>query len=555
MARCLRHRFLLPLVAASLVLTGLLAIAQAPDKAPPMDPAEVKLRSLLSAKLEFKAYVFAEEQFPACGFEQPAQVEELIGTYRIKTTFYDRDLNAVEAAKKPGCYAAIVEVTPKEGTPWRRFHTLYRTAEKIDGDYRSDPENLDDLARRLGVEAAVVKQEARAIGEVLKTRNFGEVSRDPRAARLFAGLIQMKAGTAAARKNADAFAFERQYWVELKRKLSGHDKLKPFVGPRPIEGKPAPELREGTAAEAGMKPDAAARIDAVLKTWAAADDQAFAVCVARKGVIVLHQAYGERDGKPMTVTTKSWMASVTKAMSASLMWQLIDQGLVNLDDPIDKHLPVLQGIKVEKPVTIRHLYTHTNGLNKWPGWNDELPDVEERVANYYPRLKVATEFGYNGTGYMLGGKIIENVSGEAVPVFFQRHLLDPLGCPNTDVIGTHADAQSVPLDIARFGQMLLNKGAYGKHRFFSEETFLKMLPRDLGETVAPGIKRKFGIGLDGQPEKFGHGAASAATFHVDRTDELVVVMTRNKQGKVQDKHNGKFWQAIRDNIDRGVEKK
>ena len=78
----------------------------------------------------------------------------------------------------------------------------------------------------------------------------------------------------------------------------------------------------------------------------------------------------------------------------------------------------------------------------------ELADVEERVADYYPQLQVGKEWGYNGTGYMLGGKIIENISGEAVPFFFQRHLLEPLGCPDTDVIGTHGDAQSVPLDVA-----------------------------------------------------------------------------------------------------------
>ena len=92
-------------------------------------------------------------------------------------------------------------------------------------------------------------------------------------------------------------------------------------------------VREGTLAEAGMKPDAAEKMDAVLTEWAPNDDQAFAVCVVRNGVIVLHKAYGTRDGKPMTVHTKSWMASITKTMSASIMWMLIDQGLVGLDDP------------------------------------------------------------------------------------------------------------------------------------------------------------------------------------------------------------------------------
>jgi CubicO group peptidase (beta-lactamase class C family) len=106
--------------------------------------------------------------------------------------------------------------------------------------------------------------------------------------------------------------------------------------------------------------------------------------------IVLHAAYGSRDGKPMTLTTKSWMASITKPMSASLMMMLVHQGLVSLDDPVDKYLPALRGLRKENPVTIRHLYTHTSGLEKWPAewYQDELPDIEERVALAYPLLSV-----------------------------------------------------------------------------------------------------------------------------------------------------------------------
>jgi CubicO group peptidase (beta-lactamase class C family) len=542
------------LAAGLFFLASLIAAGQAPDKTPP-SPAEVKLKDQLNAKLGFKAYVFDGEKFPACEFEQPAKAEELLGAYTIKAIFHDRELNAVESAKSPGFYGAVVEVTPKQGQALRRYFTLYRTGGKIDAASGVPAESLADFAKVIGIDEAIVKQEVMLIAAEWKKRTFQEFARDPRSARLFAGLAQTKAGGAAARKNEDAFALDRQWWVSFKRKRAGLDKLyaKPFVCPRPIEGKPAPELREGTAAEAGFKPDAAEKIDAVCKAWAEVDDQAFAVCIARHGVIVLHQAYGQRDGKPMTVTTKSWMASITKAMSASLMMMLVDQGLVGLDDPIDKHIPAVRGIKVDTPLTIRNLYTHTNGLEKWPSWHDELPDVEERLASYYPMLKVGKTWAYNGTGYIVGGKIIENISGEAVPLFFQRHLLTPLGCTNTDVVGTHADAFSVPLDIARFGQMLLNQGTYGKQRFFKEETFRKMLPQKLSEVLGPDAKditRTFGIGLDGKPEQFGHGAASAATFHVNRTDDLVVIMTRNKMGKLQDKHNGKFWQAIRDGMDK-----
>jgi CubicO group peptidase (beta-lactamase class C family) len=159
-------------------------------------------------------------------------------------------------------------------------------------------------------------------------------------------------------------------------------------------------------------------------------------------------------------------------------------------------------------------------------------------------LKVGSAWAYNGGGYALGGKLIENVTGEAVPLCYTKYLLDPLGCTGTEVSGTHADAYSVPLDIAKFGQMLLNRGAYGSRRFFSEETFELMLPRKLTEELGPNATKTFGFGLDGQPKKFGHGAASAATFSVDVDQKLVVVMTRNKMGTNQGKYNGKFWAAV-----------
>ena len=238
----------------------------------------------------------------------------------------------------------------------RRHFTLFRTAEKFDPAWRFKADTSGELAKTLGLDAAKVGPQTAMIAETLKDRPAGDFVNDPRAARLFAGLAQVTA-TAALRKNADPFALDRQYWVTLKRKLTGMDKAfsKPFVCPTPLDGKAAQTVREGTLAEAGMKPDAAEKIDAVLSDWAPKDDQAFAVCIVRHGVIVLNKAYGTRDDKPMTLHSKSWMASITKTMSASMMWMLIDQGLVGLDDPVGSTARAAAEVKHR---SIRHLYTH-----------------------------------------------------------------------------------------------------------------------------------------------------------------------------------------------------
>ena len=297
-----------------------------------------------------------------------------------------------------------------------------------------------------------------------------------------------------------------------------------------------------------MKADAATKIDAVLTEWAGDTDEAFAVCVVRHGVIVLHKAYGTRDGKPMTVTTPSWMASLTKLMSGSLIMMLVDQGRIDLDDRADEYLPPLRQVPTNKSLTIRHLYTHTSGM-QWH-WGDYANDMEQRITAMLPFYKVGEKYAYNGTGMALACKILEGVSGESLPAFYRKHLLGPLGCRDTLVGNASSDARSVPLDIARIGQMLLNKGAYGKMRFFSEQTFEKMLPRRLTQVLGPDTDRVYGIGTSLFDKEglgagtFAHGAASGATLRIDPVNDVVIVMTRNAAGKDRNKYHQKFIDAI-----------
>jgi len=302
-----------------------------------------------------------------------------------------------------------------------------------------------------------------------------------------------------------------------------------------------------------VDPEAVEKIDAVLKEWAADTDQGFAVCLARHGVIFLHKAYGERDGRPMMLTDKSWNASITKILSATLTMTLVDQGRVDLDDTVDKFLPPFRGVEVETPIAIRHLYTHTCGL--WGHWGDDLHDFDQLIGYYYPYLDVGKRFEYNGAGYSLAGKIIEMASGEAIPLFYKHHLLDPLGCENLDVIGNSWDSRAAPMDLAKIGQMLLNRGAYGDMRFFSEDTFAQMMPEKLTKVLGPSTNVDAGIGCYWMSEKefgkrtFGHGAASSADLLISPEKDMVVVMTRNMAGESFGKYHQKFLSAVAEAVE------
>ena len=499
------------------------------------DPRGLAALELMKMEVACELHVFSGTELPPCGPERPTRVEGLAGRFEVRTRYFDNGFREVTAAERPGRYGAVVEIDTEHSGVLRRYRTLFRQPEPVSWWRENGVIGSVRLPDQLGIAPETVGRHADSIAEYAKWRFVESLEEDVRGAALLAGLYEEDPGAEEpVGPGNDAEARDRQWWVDLKRRLHGAATAGagPFVCPRPLAGEPAPVLRPGSAAEAGMSPAAVAGIDSLCRVWAEQSDEGFAVAIARRGVLVLHEAYGTRDGRPMKVDDRSWMASITKLLSGTLMMMLVDQGLVDLDAPVDTYLPSLRGIEVARPLTIRDLYIHTNGL--WGHWGDDLHDFEEIVAGYYPYLAVRGQHSYNGAGYALGGKVIEALTGEAIPMFYKRRLLDPLGCTNTHVTDTSGGATSVPADIARIAQMLLNRGAYGEWRFFSEETFAKMLPAK--QVLSNGQEVEWGIGAtwhrkEGLGEStFGHGAASAATLRIDPENELIVVMTRNSAG-------------------------
>lgn len=512
-------------------------------------PDEQRARLLMDLEVHCDPAVFDGPAFPSCGPTDPARLEELIGPNQVRTTFFDRTWQEVAQAEQPGRYGAVIELVPEQGRVVRRFRTLFRSPAPVDWWGTEIPVTVH-LPSALGLDSAVVAEQARVVNDYLKGRLMDGLARDDRTAPLLAGLYESQSGSGDPGAAGDVMAQDRQWWVGLKRRLYGMGQAypDPLVCPRPVQGPPAPVVRAGTPAAAGFKPEAIAKIDALCREWAAASDQGFAVCLVRRGVVVLHQAYGQRDGRPMTVDDPSWMASITKLLSGTLMMMLVDQGRVDLDAPVDRYVPALRSIQVKTPLTVRHLYTHTNGL--WGHWGDDLSDFEEILADYYPYLEVGVRHSYNGAGYALAGKVIEATSGEAIPQFYRDHLLTPLGCTRTRVTNNSWDAASTPMEIARIGQMLLNRGAYGDLRFFGEETFARMMPERLTRVLGPEAQTEWGIGAVWYKEPglgagtFGHGAASSATLRIDPAHDLVIVMTRNAAGSHFEEYHPRFLAAV-----------
>jgi CubicO group peptidase (beta-lactamase class C family) len=523
---------------------------------PMTDLTATRRRWINGADLICHPFCFVGEEFPEVDFESPLEAENAIGTYTIKTAFYDDQYNLVTKAAKPGRYGAIVEATPVGGkTVCRRFLTVYRQDGFVPWWQRDMSAGLE-LPQELGVDESALQAGKQAVSRFLRNAAFAELDRSQSGAILLAGLRDMKGSTEPANAYNDPLALDRQWWLGLKARYYGTQNLiRGIKPPAQMEGPAVTVVHEGTLEEAGVVADAAKRMDEYCRTWAADSDEAFGVCVVRHGVVVLHKAYGRRDGKEMTVDTPSNLASLSKMLSGTLVMMAMDQGLIYLNDRADKYLPALKRIEADKPVTIRHLYTHTAGF--FDHWPDEQSDLEERAVVSFPQVEVAKDFHYCGVDMALACKALEAVTGKTLPQLHKILLVDPLELRHSELTRSAYGTMSVPMDLAKVGQMLLNKGAYGKLRFMSPETWQQMLPAHLSWCLSPDrVKASkanddcYGIGTQWLPEgalsksAFGHGAASSTDLRIDPEYDLIVVMTRNSAGKNFEKYHGGFYKLI-----------
>lgn len=171
-----------------------------------------------------------------------------------------------------------------------------------------------------------------------------------------------------------------------------------------------------------------------------------ALAVVRNGVVEKMRGYGfanlEHD-VPVTPDTVFELASLTKQFTATGIMILVEEGKVQVEDPILRHLP--NGPESWKGITIRHLLTHTSGL---PG----LEDGFKAARAGGPRLNYSTtqlfdaatkdalgfaageRFQYSDVGYFLLGMIIERASGQRYREFLEDRFFKPLGMSSTSVL-------------------------------------------------------------------------------------------------------------------------
>jgi len=230
-----------------------------------------------------------------------------------------------------------------------------------------------------------------------------------------------------------------------------------------------PPLEPAHPATVGMSPERLERLDAMLsETIEAGQLPGSVALVARHGKIVFHRAYGtaNAEGDDLQKDHIFRIASQSKAITSTALMLLWEEAKFKLDDPVAKFVPAFSdpvvldtmyedgtiGVRpAKRPITIRHLLTHTSGLGYGvidgdPRFRKLYADagvtdlfttdpvtIEESVlklADLPLHHDPGDAFTYS-EGIDVAGYLIEVISGMPLDEFFRQRLLDPLGMDDT----------------------------------------------------------------------------------------------------------------------------
>ena len=226
-----------------------------------------------------------------------------------------------------------------------------------------------------------------------------------------------------------------------------------------------PVTLAGAEAEAASIPELAEALQAIIDQ-AVADGSPGAVLLvdAPDMNFTWKGAAGMADAEnsiEMMADDQFIISSGTKMFTAVTILKLAEQGQLNLDDPISQYLPdaltsrllILDSESYGETITVRQLLNHTSGLGDFSNGADKddngLPDFKDLVLNEpdtiwtpdgvlewaienAPPAAVPGEgFLYSDTNFQLLGRIIENVSGMALPAAYREFIFEPVGMDHT----------------------------------------------------------------------------------------------------------------------------
>jgi len=205
------------------------------------------------------------------------------------------------------------------------------------------------------------------------------------------------------------------------------------------------------APDADPTPDPLAPAMEIITTAVADGDVPGAsVLVMQRGETLVEQAYGlsELETKqPFQNDTIAWIASLTKPISAAAAMTLVDQGLLSLDDPVEKYLPEFAGQVgpngEHAPVLIRQLMSHSSGIQSSvplrprfffePGWySRSLEEVAAAIAETPLTFPPGEKTEYSNAAPYVLGRIVEIQAKQPFGEYVREQIFEPLEMRDTE---------------------------------------------------------------------------------------------------------------------------
>lgn len=310
--------------------------------------------------------------------------------------------------------------------------------------------------------------------------------------------------------------------------------------------------------------------DIVAQEMARRKTPGVALAVVHKGRVVKIAGYGLADVEnevPVGPDTVFQIQSITKTFTATAIMMLVEEGRLSLEDPVSKHL---EGTPESwKPITLRHLLTHTSGIKDFinePTGSLRMEVTEESVfKDTVPRplnFEPGTRYAYSNTNYHLLVMIVRKLTGRHYGEFLKERVFEPLGMKDTriyswsELIPRRARGYLVRGNALRNGNFIAESVlAYGGGGIVSTAADLarwdvalrdgKVLPKEVLERMWTPAKLK-----DGKASHYGLGWATGnarghrfaahsgahvtgfQTYHVRYLDDdlSVIVLTNSGSG-------------------------
>jgi CubicO group peptidase (beta-lactamase class C family) len=522
---------------------------------------QFQAQELITAKRN--TWIFQSGQPPRIIWRDIEEVRRLDFEGPLRIRWFNARLEEVAVPSEPGRWGAWIEGTAPNGTPLRRSLTFYSPPKNSFIFFAPDIK----LSLRHIPESAAVEiwreheAELSRISTDLLRRTFAD---SQVSAVVMAGLAESKPLGRPARFVESVDVLNEDYHLTLKLKLQGlKDQVRPLKPPR-RRTPPAAILHEGSIREAGMLPDAKAKIDAVCRAWAADTDEPFVTLVARRGVVITHEAFGkDHADKPIDTEYRCWVGSITKTVTAMLYSQFLDQGLIDLDDSVVSVFPDYPKNSPHVP-TFRQCFNHTSGLSGHGNFGGvRNPQLENIILNGIDVNEPGVRYAYSGMGYELAAKAMEIVAGKSALRLYDEHLFRPLNFGDVPIGNASSDGQFTAMELGILAQWVANRGSYGKREFISPRTFARLLPEPLRVTQRTGVKDE-GIGLHWvrhlkpgsrrnstrpedqlfSPRTVGHGSFSGCIFVIDLEHDLVIAQARRQGGPRRGEWSARFFQTI-----------